>query len=49
LDIAEYSGWCGAETTLTTLLDHWTDDNDLNHQMVEMLLAQALLKIALSR
>ncbi len=42
-----YMAWVGAQSTLNTLLAHWTDDNALNRQMAEMLLAQAILKTAL--
>lgn len=42
----DYAGWGGAWSTLTNLLDFWTDSNDLNLRMVEMLLAQAILKMA---
>lgn len=40
--------WMGAENTLNTLRNNWTDDNDLNRQMIDLLLAQAILKIATS-
>lgn len=38
--------WIGAQNTLTVIRDNWADDNDLNREMVEMLLAQAILKTA---
>lgn len=38
--------WIGAENTLRTILNNWTDDIDLNRQMIEMLLSQAILNSA---
>lgn len=46
MDIDEYSAWAGAQSTLNNLLDHWSDYGDVNRLMVEMLLAQAILKTA---